>query len=79
MKRFLKRIWEGWKVIAHHIGLVVNTVLLVVLYFSVILVAGLIGHIVRWDPLRLRRPEADSYWQVRPQVRPDPERAQRLF
>ena len=79
MKDILKKIWKGWKAVAKRISIVVNTLILFFLYFTLILTAGLISKLLKWDPLQIKRQDVDTYWKTREPVTCDLERAQRLF
>jgi hypothetical protein len=51
----LRRIWEGWKRIAHHIGNFQARVLLTLFYVVLVLPFGLAVRLFA-DPLRISRP-----------------------
>lgn len=56
-----RQIWEGWKKIAHKLGIINTYILLTVVYFLVIPVFALIAGKKR---LRLKlEPGAASYWE----------------
>ena len=62
---WLKPIFVGWMILAFPIGWVVSHVLLAVLFYGVFFPLGMILRGLGHDPLRLRKPMADSYWQAR--------------
>lgn len=63
MSKFLKRVWEGWKRVAHVIGDFQARVILTVFYAVLVLPFGLVVRLFA-DPLELRhRPSA---WHQRP-------------
>jgi hypothetical protein len=51
----LKRLWEGWKKLAHRIGNFQARVILTVLYFTAILPFGVIARFAS-DPMRIKHP-----------------------
>jgi len=56
-----RQIWEGWKKIAHKLGVIQTNILLTVLYFLIIPIFALIAGKKR---LRLKLdPAATSYWE----------------
>lgn len=57
---FFRRAWEGWKRLAHKIGVFNTRVIMSVLYFLVVLPTGLIFKAFS-DPLQLSEPK-DSNW-----------------
>ena len=59
MPPFLKRLWQGWKKIAHKIGVAQTYVLVTVFYWLIVPVFSLIR--LR-NPLRLRPPGDRSFW-----------------
>jgi hypothetical protein len=56
----MRRLWEGWKVVAERIGHFQGRVLLNVIYFVVVTPFALFVKISR-DPLR-ERPASDTNW-----------------
>lgn len=62
-----RQIWEGWKKIAHKLGVIQTNILLTVVYFLIIPIFALIAGKKR---LRLKlEPDAASYWE---EVKPLP-------
>jgi len=61
-----RRAWEGWKKIAHVIGVWNTRIIMSVLYFIIILPAGLIFRQIS-DPLRLRQPQNSNWIPLPPQ------------
>ena len=62
VKELLKKIWNGWKRVAHAIGRFQTKVLLTLSYF---LVAGPTWFFMRLfgvDPLKRRPPKDGNYW-----------------
>jgi len=54
MLKMLKRLWEGWKVIAHKIGNFQARVLLTIFYGVLVLPFGLVVRLFA-DPLRIKK------------------------
>lgn len=52
---FLRRLWEGWKRVAHWIGNVQARILLTIIYGLVVLPFGVIVRLFA-DPIRIKRP-----------------------
>jgi hypothetical protein len=68
VKEFFKKIWQGWKKIAHKIGRFQTLVILTIVYFLIISPLGLVGRLFGWDPLDSRgykRHKTTSFQQVR--------------
>ena len=61
----LKALWQGWKRIAHKIGVVQTFIIMTVFYFLVIGPSALIAALLGKDLLRIRRPEK-SYYRPHP-------------
>jgi hypothetical protein len=55
-----RRAWEGWKRIAHKIGVFQTRVIMTIFYFLLVLPLGLILRVVR-DPLNLKHPEGTNW------------------
>jgi len=55
-----RRVWEGWKRIAHKIGVFQTRVIMTIFYFLLVLPLGLILRVVR-DPLNLKHPEGTNW------------------
>ena len=72
----LRWVWARWLVIAHIIGNFQARVLPTVFYFSIVPPFALIVKLAR-DPLGLRLPRGDTYWQ--PRADADPGAARRQF
>ena len=65
--RILKPIFVGWMILAFPIGWLVSHVILFSIYGSVFIPVGFILRRMGHDPLRLRKPEVDSYWEQKTQ------------
>jgi len=57
---FLRTAWERWKKIARAIGVVQTRILMVVLYFVLVLPLGLVMR-MRGDPLHLKDPHGSNW------------------
>jgi len=57
---FLRSAWERWKKIARAIGVVQTRILMVVFYFVLVLPLGLIMR-MRGDPLHLKAPRGSNW------------------
>jgi hypothetical protein len=64
----LRPIFVAWMMLVFPIGWVVSHLLLAVAYFGLFLPIGLWFRLIGRDPLRLRRPDRESYWTEKPQV-----------
>lgn len=62
MKKFFKRLWEGWKKIAHAIGRFNTRIILTVFYFLVGGIAAFFMKLSSADPLKRRKVAGSSYW-----------------
>jgi hypothetical protein len=51
MKKLLKKIWTGWKKIAHTIGRVQTVIILTLFYFLILAPLGALFRLFGWDPL----------------------------
>ncbi|MBI4514715.1 MAG: hypothetical protein HY699_02735 [Deltaproteobacteria bacterium] len=72
-----RRAWEGWKRLAHAIGVVQTRIMMVVFYFIFVFPLGLVLRLVR-DPLHLKHP-ADTNWVPHQQEPATIETARRQF
>jgi hypothetical protein len=72
-----RRAWEGWKRIAHKIGVVQTRIIMVIFYFLFMLPLGLVLRVVR-DPLHFKHPEGTN-WVPHHQEPDTLENAQRQF
>src|SRR5437016_5901751 len=57
---FVRAAWAHWKKIAHAVGVVQTRVLMVIFYFIVVLPIGLIMRLAG-DPLHLKRPTGGNW------------------
>lgn len=64
-QNLLRRAWEGWKKIAHVIGVFNTRVIMSLLYFVIVLPFGLIFRMVS-DPMQLGEP-GQSNWVKLPE------------
>ena len=72
----LRRLWEGWKLLAEKIGTVQAKLILGLLYFVIVGPIALVRRL--WaDSLGLRRTAAATYWSPRPHSAPTLEEARR--
>jgi hypothetical protein len=80
MKRFLKKLWEGWKRFAHAFGRVQTVILLSVFYILILCPLGLLFRLFGWDPLRSRpsRARRGTNWRDTTNGEPDLESMRRL-
>ena len=76
MKSFLKRMWEGWKRIAHVIGDFQARVILTVFYAVLVLPFGVLVRVFA-DPLHIRH--QPRTWHDRPTETMDAEWARRQW
>lgn len=51
MKSHLKKIWNGWKQIAHKIARFQTIILITIFYFLIMVPMGVISRLFGWDPL----------------------------
>ncbi len=72
MTESLKKLWQGWKKIAHKIGVAQTYVIMTLFYWLIVPVFSLIRF---QNPLRLRQPADRSFWIERPPADNSLERA----
>jgi len=72
-----RRAWEGWKRVAHAVGVVQTRIVLLILYLVIVLPIGLLVRLFS-DPLRLRQPPGTNWIRV-PRRSPSLESAQRQY
>jgi len=65
--QILKPIFVGWMILAFPIGWLVSHAILFLIYWSVFVPVGFILRRMGHDPLRLRKPRVDSYWEQKTQ------------
>ncbi len=65
--RILKPIFVGWMILAFPIGWLVSHVILFLIYWSVFVPVGIMLRRMGHDPLRLRKPSVESYWEQKTQ------------
>lgn len=58
----LKPIFVTWMILAFPIGWVVSHLLLAAIFFLVFFPIGFVLRVTGHDPLRLKKPKAESYW-----------------
>ena len=65
--RLLKPVFVGWMIVVFPIGWLVSRIILSLLYFGVFAPVGLMLRMLGHDPLRLKKPDVESYWQEKTQ------------
>ena len=65
--RLLKPIFVGWMILAFPIGWLVTRIILMLLYFGIFAPVGFVLRVLGQDPLRLKKPDVESYWEVKTQ------------
>ena len=55
MRKFARKIWNGWKKIAIKIGRFNTIVFLSIFYFLVLTPVGLLFNLFGWDPLEMKK------------------------
>lgn len=65
--RLLKPIFVGWMILAFPIGWLVSRIILMLLYFGIFAPVGFVLRVLGHDPLRLKKPEVESYWEEKTQ------------
>ena len=75
----LKKIWAGWKFIAHKIGVFNTKLLLTITYFLMISLISLVVRLLGRDLLDKRFRPRPSYWHPKEPVTVDLERCRRQF
>jgi len=73
MKKFLKNIWERWKIIAKAIGRFNALVILTLFYFVILSPMGALFLLFGWNPLRSGKKERHkaTNWQEVTNPKPD--------
>jgi hypothetical protein len=66
--QWLRPVFVGWMILVFPIGWLVSHLLLAVLFYGVFTPLGFLLRLSGKDPLRLRRPVVDSFWQDKPIV-----------
>jgi hypothetical protein len=74
---FMRAAWAHWKKIAHAVGVVQTRVLMVIFYFIAVLPIGLVMRLAG-DPLHLKRP-ARGNWTPHRHQEPSVDRARQQF
>lgn len=62
---WLKPVFQGWMLAVFPIGWLVSHILLGLLFFGVFFPLGVVLRSTGHDPLRLKKPPGNSYWQSR--------------
>ena len=65
--RWLKPIFVGWMIMVFPIGWLISHVILALIFFGIFTPLGYILKLCGHDPLLLRKPNVNSYWQVKEQ------------
>lgn len=79
MKKFARKVWNGWKKIALKIGRFQTALFLSIFYFLILVPVGLIFKLFGWDPLEAGKPKRkrSSNWKAVSQDEPDLEALRR--
>lgn len=65
--QLLKPIFITWVVLAFPIGWIVSHLVLLLIFCFIFTPMGFMLRTLGHDPLRLRKPKIDSYWETKPQ------------
>ena len=76
--RLLKPIFVTWMILAFPIGWLVSHTMLLLLFLCVFTPIGVALRMTGHDPLRLKKPKGDSFWNPKTQ-QSDPKRYLRQF
>jgi hypothetical protein len=79
MKKVLSLLWQGWKKLAHVLGIVNTKILLTVTYLVIIAVVAIISRLSGADLLDRRMKPRQSYWHDREPADVSLESARRQF
>jgi len=65
MKNLFKKLWNGWKKVAHKIARVQTKILVSLFYFLILVPLGAVFRVFGWDPLESRgfRSSKPSNWK----------------
>ena len=72
-------VYWAWMSVAFVLGNIMSRVLLALVYYGVFTPTGLIRRAIGRDPLRLKRPDKDSYWVDMEQAGSDPKSYEKQF
>jgi len=64
--QLLKPVFITWMVVAFPIGWIVSHLILLLIFCFVFTPMGFMLRTFGHDPLRLRKPKTDSYWETKP-------------
>lgn len=79
MKGFFKRLYNGWMVFAHKLGVVQSTIMLFIIYFLGIGVTWFFCFILRRDLLGKSLKDRASFWHERDFKTPTLQECERQF
>lgn len=79
MRKFARKVWNGWKKIAIKIGRFQTALFLSIFYFVILVPVGAIFRLFGWDPLETRKQQRErpSNWKPVSQNEPDLEALRR--
>ncbi|MFN0279239.1 MAG: SxtJ family membrane protein [Pyrinomonadaceae bacterium] len=77
--QFAKLFHRGWMHFAFALGYVNSRILLTLIYFLMFVPYGILSRIFRRDPLQIRKPRSETYWNRREVTRQTKEQFERLF
>lgn len=72
-------VYRPWMRVARVLGRVSSTLLLTVVFFTVVTPLGLVMRLFGWDPFGLRRARDASFWHRRDPSLDDGQRLRRLY
>ncbi|NIM20216.1 MAG: hypothetical protein GTO51_08295 [Candidatus Latescibacteria bacterium] len=79
MKKLLSKIWQGWKKVAHAIGVFNTKLLLGITYFIFLGMAAAITRVLRIDLLDKRINPKSTFWSDKEPVEMTLESSRRQF
>ncbi len=63
----LRPVFVGWLILVFPVGWLVSHLILFLVFWGVFLPVGVLLRIAGHDPLRLKKPEGDTYWERKTQ------------
>lgn len=63
---FLRKLWKGWKAIAHRIGKVQTFLLMTLFYILILGPIAVVLRVLGKRPLQYRNKDTQTYWHSKP-------------
>ena len=79
IKNFFSALYKYWMIFAKKFAIIPRTILLTIIYFTVVAITAIVSFIMRKDLLNKRFVDKESFWLDKDHIATDFERCKKQF